>query len=204
MSAFDEIVEAARLAAIKSPCAKSQRGAVLFRADELRWCEKHKLPLAEVVNDPIVSTGWNGQPEPFRCTGTDACRKACGMICMHAEQRALYDALLPERADGRLLRRPAPRFENYEMLHVKVEGGKVVAGGSPKCAQCSRLLVELKVRGIWLYEQLPVPTWKLYDSVQFHAVTMRNEQLGDPPPDYQQRLGDAPRTLKLRDRSKKP
>jgi deoxycytidylate deaminase len=189
MSAFDDLVEIARLAAIKSPCAKSQRGAVLFRAEELRWAERHKVSIERVAAlrlDPVVSVGFNGQPEPFRCTGTPACKKACGMLCLHAEQRALLNASNPEHVPrGRV---HVPHFDLYEMLHVKVEHEKVVAGGPPSCAQCSRMLVELNVKGIWLYELLPVPTWKLYDAEQFHIETMKNAQLGDPPVQIRPRL----------------
>ncbi len=58
-------------AAKMSPCAKSQRGVVIWRGSD------------------VVATGANHQPMPMVCDGSEACRVDCGKLCIHAERDAL-------------------------------------------------------------------------------------------------------------------
>ncbi len=77
MSVFDEhdaLVLAVR-AARRSPCAKSQRGAVIWKR------------LAG-----IVVPGWNHPPEPMSCSGSLHCREHCNKFCVHAEADAILRA----------------------------------------------------------------------------------------------------------------
>lgn len=121
----DFIVEAARQAALSSTCAKSKRGVVLFNQD-----------------GAIATEGFNSPPLPFVCTNTPQCRSHCGLVCLHAEQRAIM----------RMVAKRADYLPNLDLVHVKVERGIVVAGGLPSCLQCSRLTAEVGLRGVWLFE----------------------------------------------------
>jgi hypothetical protein len=71
---------------------------------------------------------------------------------------------------------------SLDLLHVKVIDGAVVPGGGPSCWQCSRLVVEARLRGVWLYEYPPgdltghdlrevVGVWRFYDALNFHRIT---------------------------------
>lgn len=161
-------INTARLEAMKSPCAKSKRGVVLF--------DDNFGPSSQIV---IAGAGSNGQPPGFACSGSDACRRDCAKLCLHAEDRAIRDALV-------LWGDPT----DLQMLHVKVVGGAVVPGGGPSCWQCSRLVVELGLRGVWLYERIaarfvpevPVPPegdWRFYTAEEFHRATLRACGIGD-------------------------
>ena len=130
-------IEIARQTALKSPCAKSRRGVVLFTCDP-RYGRDGLTTIAGV--------GFNGQPSGFGCDRSDACRRGCAKLCLHAEQRAIMDAI-----GG-----PSPwsslPLDDLELVHVKVVDEQVVPGGGPSCWQCSRLVVEVGLRGVWLFE----------------------------------------------------
>lgn len=165
MTPPDNVVEAARRAALGSTCLKSRRGVALFKR------------VSERVTMGATSTGTNGPPEPFRCTGTVECRRDCAKLCLHAEQRAIMQSGLAY-------------FGDFELVHVKISDGKVVPGGGPSCWQCSRIVVEVGLRGVWLYE-LPigdltghdlvdvVGNWRFYTAEEFHRATLRACNLGD-------------------------
>jgi len=145
------VIEAARKAALESSCAKSKRGVALFnRRDVDRLPQLGQLtgltPVTEAIRQraehaAIAAIGFNGQPPPFMCSGSDLCRRDCGKLCLHAEERAI-------RAAGAL------DAVDLELVHVEVVDGQVVSGSGPSCWQCSRLVVEVKIRGVWLYESL--------------------------------------------------
>jgi hypothetical protein len=127
----------------KSPCAKSKRGVVAYRP----YPHPH-----------IVASGHNAQPSGFACDGSDACKSACAMLCIHAEQ-----AVLAQEFDG-------PRFSDRAYLvHVKTVDGLLVPSGGPSCWQCSRLMFDPRIRGIWLFHE---SGWCLYGPVEFHEQTL--------------------------------
>ena len=138
------IISFAEDVARRSPCAKSKRGAVVFQGQNPR----------NGANPTIYGHGFNGQPDPFRCTGTDRCRRLCGQLCEHAEGRAIRSAsgcvfVTSGRAES--------GEPDVDLVHVKIgEDGKLVAGGSPKCWQCSRAILDCGfIAGVWLYQRVP-------------------------------------------------
>lgn len=152
----DYVIEAAREAATRSPCEKSKRGVVAM--------------LLQPHRPIIAARGWNSQPGAFACDGSDACRAACGMRCVHAEQRAILS-----------LRLSWPNREpDCELVHVKVVDGQVVPGKGPCCAECSKLVLEVGLRGVWLLEYAredalgrPQGDWRFYSAEDFHRETLR-------------------------------
>lgn len=119
----ERLLPQAAAAAVRSPCAKSQRGVLIFRCD-----------------GSIVATGHNAQPPPFTCDGSEACRAGCGKLCVHAEVAAL-------RGIG--LARPA----DLHLLHVKVVHGVAVPSGPPSCWQCSREILATGIAAVWLLHE---------------------------------------------------
>ncbi len=156
-----EIIEAARLAAMRSPCAKSKRGAVLF-AKNARPIEAppteglHPEHAAEIRRQyaafpsGVIEVGHNSPPQPFTCDGSPACRRDCAKICVHAEAAALL----------RRSSRDWAADEFPELVHLKVIGETAVATGKPSCVQCSTMIREIWfVMNVWLYERArPEPT----------------------------------------------
>lgn len=163
------VIEAARATALRSPCAKSKRGVVIFDPEEAERYDTHRsLYEGFFPRDSIIqATGYNGQPGAFTCTGSSACREACAKLCMHAEQRAIMTAFA---AHG--------DCSHLELVHVKVVDGQVVAGGGPSCWQCSRMIVEVRLAGVWLFERVEddrgdFDAWRFYEAEEFHRATLR-------------------------------
>lgn len=102
---IDEAVAAAML----SPC-QSKRGVVI--------ANRHSK---------LISSGFNDQPYPFRCDGTENCKRTCGKTAVHAEQRALINCGAPLRGAW--------------MLHVKAKQHKPCASMAPSCLECSKLIL---------------------------------------------------------------
>lgn len=156
------MINLAMLAAAKSPCDKSRRGAVLYLSMSSRIF--------------AYGAGCNGQPPPMQCTRTDPCRQACGRICRHAEARAIRSAMVGDRVPGVL----GP----LELVHVKIDpAGLLVAGEGPSCAQCSTEILDTEwIGGIWLYqtpesiEAMPLLAWP--EGLEFRGIRIG----GVPPP----------------------
>lgn len=158
---IESCIAAARHAATLSPCAKSNRGAVVFDPNTGR----------------IVGRGWNHQPIGYACDGSAACRAACGELCIHAEDAAIRAVPSNLLLDGQM--------HGLDLVHVKVVDGQVVPGGGPSCWQCSRLVVDVGIKGVWLYElheiaylpSDPVPgKWRFYRADEFHRLTLQHSR----------------------------
>ena len=143
-------LEAAVEAAKRSPCAKSQRGVVLFHREE-----------------GIVGSGFNHPPTPFACDGSEACRAACNKLCIHAENAALRDYLWHRQE-------AAVHPRDIEMLHVKAVDGKAVPSGPPSCWQCSRLILDAGLKSMWLLHEEGL---QAYDPEEFHRLTLAHNSL---------------------------
>lgn len=158
----DNVVGLAVAYANKSGCAKSHRGVALYHAPHLPkgWLEGRPwLPIAAC----------NAPPWPFRCGRNNAhmpksyrdgvCPDHCSKLAVHAEQAVLIKAM----KEGMPINRVAV------MVHVKTVGGKLVHSGGPSCWQCSKLMVEAGVLGIWLYHE---EGWTFYNRTRFHRLTI--------------------------------
>jgi deoxycytidylate deaminase len=133
------VIACAIATATFSPCDKSKRGVVIYRSSD------HVL----------VAAAFNSPPVPFVCTGSEACRAACSKVAVHAEQRAIIEA-------GHACR-------GAYVVHAKVVGDDLVPSGGPSCWQCSRLMLDAGIAGVWLYQE---SGWRLYNAVDFHALTL--------------------------------
>lgn len=125
------MIEHALRTAARSPC-RSKRGVVIYsmRAREPR------------------GEGYNGPPSDLTCPGRSLCEGTCGQRSVHAEVRALRDALRHGAVYG-----AGP----YDLIHVELAThGGVVACVGPSCWQCSREVLDVGfVDGVWLYEATP-------------------------------------------------
>ncbi len=153
----DYVIEEARRAGAESPCAKSKRGVVLFDSGLHAARVRANVQLGRAVIDSIViSSGFNGPPEGFTCSGTMMCKSHCRDVCVHAEARAI---LAVNTVDQTYLVRMTNMVRQWrfplaglDLVHVKVVDGAAVSGGPPSCLQCSTLIVEVGLRGVWLLE----------------------------------------------------
>lgn len=146
-----DALKAATDAARMSPCAKSKRGVVVW-----------------TPASGVFSACHNAPPPGFRCDGSETCRASCSKVAVHAEQAAILDC--------HKYGKPVSRME---MLHVKVEKKDgtwvAVTSGGPSCPDCSKLIVESGIAGMWLYEDGPDgPRLVRYTAAEFHDLTLKN------------------------------
>lgn len=151
------IPDAVRIA-LRSPCAKSQRGVLIIQ----------DTPFGPGVS----AVGHNAQPKGFVCDGSARCRDAGSQLCEHAEQAAIYDLT----AHRQFLPTGA-----LHMLHVKVKYGEAVASGTPSCWQCSRaILATGLIERVWLIDSIhdaggrQVFMLASWTADAFHAATLAN------------------------------
>lgn len=128
----------------KSPCSKSKRGVVIWKAGH--------------AGDHEIVSAHNGPPPGFACDGTDACRAACGRLCLHAEMRALFHT---------------PR-DATDLLHVKVVNGVGVPSGPPSCVDCSKAILDRGISRVWLLHETGL---RLYSARDFHVQSVLNNEL---------------------------
>lgn len=155
------IVSLAVDTANRSPCAKSKRGVVIFEAGG--------------TVGTIYGNAFNSQPWPYECNSSDECKAACGRLCVHAEQRAIFQMLRPGDIELALRQWQRPADLELQLLHVKTVDGKLVPSRQPSCDQCSKLIVEVGIRRVWLYEG--EGAWSCYDAVTFHRYTLKHNKL---------------------------
>ncbi|TAM62232.1 hypothetical protein EPN52_00925 [bacterium] len=130
-----------------------------LRASQASPC-RSKRGVAIWRGDTVLGVGHNRQPGGFRCTGDDACKASCARTAIHAEQAALLSS--------------TGGIRGAEMLHVKTVDGLLVPSGGPSCLECSKLLLEAGIAGMWLYHE---DGWRRYDALDFHTATLKHHGL---------------------------
>ena len=159
-------------AAKRSPC-RSKRGVVLFNP----------------TTGAHRGAGYNGPPDGV-CPGRAICAGTCGQRSVHAEVRALRDAM----------RVWIPNYGGSEpgaldLVHVELAAdGGVVACDGPSCPGCAAPISDAGfVGGVWLYEmsdwlgvRIPEPNgrshWRRYTAEEFHHATLERCGLTSPSP----------------------
>lgn len=141
----DHIVDLACKTAAQAVCQKSKRGVVVF--ETITRAMDPGLARDLVVT---LGSGFNGPPPPIACDGSERCREDCPKLAVHAERRAL---------DAALRRSPPGGMSACDLVHVKVDdSGELVPGGTPSCAECSKHILDLGMRGVWLFEETDCPS----------------------------------------------
>lgn len=131
------IREAVRVANL-SPCDKSKRGVVLYNEPSFdRWASSPQLAHLENLT---LSTGFNGPPPGFKCLGRNKCGSDCARVCLHAEDRAIRGAA------------SLSDITDHVLVHVKAVNGELVPGGPPSCEACSKVIADVGIRAVWLFE----------------------------------------------------
>jgi len=174
-------IEAAESVAAESPCQKRKVGISIYVS---AW----SLPGGrEVVEPGAIASGFNGPPDPGVCDGSTLCRRDCAKRCVHAETRAIaeVDTVHPE-----YLYEP----HRVRLVHVKLDdSGKIMPCDGPSCVDCSKIILDRGLGGIWLYElgefvpptrpemfsRMP-PRWVYYPAAEFHRVTCQRTGVYQP------------------------
>lgn len=146
----DQAIEMAVSAGKLSPCEKSKRGCSAYTESAIgaEYGDRYQF----------LGAAFNSPPFPYKCDGSDACKKDCGKRCSHAEARAIRQFAHVRQPD------------RIRLVHIKVVDGKGVSGGGPSCWQCSRDLLDVGFGGIWLWE---ASGWVFYNAADFHRETLK-------------------------------
>jgi hypothetical protein len=176
----DHAIRRALEQATRSPC-RSQRGVAVYDRE----------------SGGVVGVGHNGPPGALGCPGRSICAGTCGQRSVHAESRALRDAIAwwpPCRKIATTHRERDTTLRHvwtsgYDLVHVELAaGGDVSACDGPSCWQCSREILDVGfVDGVWLYEEferaaglvtpyaprsMPPGVWRRYTAQEFYDVTL--------------------------------
>lgn len=141
-------------------------------------CERSKCGAVIVGNGQIIGTGHNSPPkdnESQRRCGDDKTRyhrkvtdKTC---CVHAEQRAVLDALKrhPEEIDGSMI------------YFVRLDGtGEHTPSGNPYCTICSKLCLDAGLR-IFVFKHKDGIA--AYDTEEYNIASFMYAEKPDRPKD---------------------
>ncbi len=190
--AVQQAIDAAGL----SPCQKRKVGIAVYACDYRMQDGREYVRQTNAVghNGPPWYPAWSARDvidgpvvTPYTkplCDGSPDCRRDCAKRCVHAEARAIDliypDLFLFQRAG--LLR----------LVHVKLgRHGEVTACDGPSCIECSKMILDRGIGGIWLFERnkpgageaweawykgsvLPdpiPPRWIYYPAAEFHEAT---------------------------------
>jgi deoxycytidylate deaminase len=163
-------IHAACMAAVNSPCQKSQRGAVIFHPftgwQSVGACNgRPDMKCDSLCYDPMSRT----RPPP----------SVCAMMCLHAEQRAIRFAV-DNAARSEFIADGEGAFSimDCELVHAKVVMGELVASGPPSCIWCAKEIADVGLHGVWLYEErFGVDTWCFYSTNEFWEATIREVKI---------------------------
>lgn len=118
------------------------------------------------VEGEIIGRGWNGPP------GNDECQRRCDRkgelhvefksdktCCVHAEWRAIFDALKsnPDKIIGSTL-----------YFAACDENGKHVFAGEPYCTICSKMALDVGIVGFGLWHE---DGMRVYDSQEYNDLS---------------------------------
>lgn len=170
-------LSAALRAARQGTCSKTRRGAAVF----------------DPSDGFVLGAGHNSIPDQAgSCAGTEQCRAECGRICVHAEVRAIREALcrVGTRHNYETGEFIPNTLRRYELVHVKLATGYrrrggdytddlFVVSGPPSCWQCSREILDVGLEAVWLYHE---GGWRRYPAPVFHALTLEAMRKDATPP----------------------
>jgi deoxycytidylate deaminase len=120
-------------------------------------CAKSKRGVAIWRVGSMVGVGFNRPPPGMACDGSMSCIDACSKLCLHAERVALNEA-------GKCA-------QGSSLVHVEVIGEEPVVSGPPSCWQCSRDILDARIKSVWLLQTRGLVE---YTALNFHIETLRN------------------------------
>ena len=112
-------------------------------------CTRAKGGSVIVKKGKIIGTGYNSPPAELETQRKCSCDKSTlhrkitdKTCCIHAEQRAILDALRKHPID----------LENSTIYFVNIdENGKIVPAGKPYCTICSKMALDCGVKEFVLF-----------------------------------------------------
>jgi len=136
-------MEVAVRTAKNSPCRTDKRGVII------------------VKDDKIVGKGVNAPPIHFKCE-PNYCGDSCRVPAVHGEMNAIFDA--GKNGYG---------VEGGTMYHARVENGILQDSRKPRCADCSKHVLQA---GILYFVLKHEEGYALYSTKEFHEISLENHR----------------------------
>lgn len=128
-------------------------------------CERSRCGAIIIKNDRIIGRGWNSPPGNLesqrRCQRKHELKpgfKSDRTCCIHAEQRAIADALHHFPAD----------LPGAEMYFYRLGADKNLEITRPYCTVCSKAILDAGVARIALYR---ADGWQWYDTEAYNDIS---------------------------------
>lgn len=129
-------------------------------------CERSKCGCIIVKAGKIIGKGFNSPPQDLefqrrcRCDKAQYHRKVTDKTCcIHAEQRAILDALksAPDQLSG------------SDLYFIRLDQeGKISKAGDPYCTICSKMALEVGIRNFHLWHEEGIVA---YDSEEYNRIS---------------------------------
>lgn len=134
-------------------------------------CLRSKCGSIIVKDDEIIGTGFNSPPKNLetqrRCTNNkdDYHKKVTDKTCcIHAEQRAIFDALKnnPEKIEGSIL-----YFARLD------ENGNFQKAGKPYCTICSKMALDVGISKFLLWHESGIKEYdtEVYNKLSYNFIS---------------------------------
>jgi len=133
-------------------------------------CGKDKRGVVIVKEGKVIGQGANGPPPGFVCS-PPYCEGICTVYSVHAEMRAIAYAV--KHGFGQDL-------QDSRMYHARTIEGFLVDSRKPRCAQCSKHLIEFGIRDFVLKH---AEGYFLYPSDELHRLSLEYVKSKDKPAD---------------------
>ncbi|MDO8660906.1 MAG: hypothetical protein Q7K43_03385, partial [Candidatus Woesearchaeota archaeon] len=110
----------------------------------------------------IIGSGLNAPPNSIPCSES-YCGERCTLKTIHAEIAAIFDVYRSGRDPS-----------GSRMYHARVENGALVDSREPRCADCSRFILEV---GIVEFVLKRKEGYCAYAADEFHKLSLQNDSL---------------------------
>ena len=147
--ALEYMARAARLA-LRSTCSRSRCGSLIVQDDE------------------IIGRGFNSPPHDLESQRRCSCEKSSchpkvtdKTCCVHAEQRAIMDAL--RNNPGKL---PGSRIY---FVRIRADGAPSPSG-EPYCTICSKMALDVGITEFALWDEKSI---RVYDAGEYNGLSYR-------------------------------
>ena len=129
-------------------------------------CDRHKCGSVIVSNGSIIGTGMNSPPanreSQRRCSNQKESydkRVTDKTCCMHAEQRAIMDAL----------KRNPEALAGSRIYFIRLaDDGKVARSGEPYCTICSKMSLDSGIKEFVLWQEKGI---SVYDTEEYNTLS---------------------------------
>jgi len=132
---------------------------VAVRTAENSPCRTDKRGVIIVKDGKLIGKGFNAPPIPFKCE-PNYCGDSCRVPAVHGEMNAIFDAA-----------NNSYDVKGARMYHAKVEKGILQDSRKPRCADCSKHVLQAGIAEFVLKHE---EGFTVYDAEEFHRISLEN------------------------------